>query len=64
MLLVKDDWQAVKTDLAAMEHRILSATKKDLEIGLVKTKHEILRWMAGGFIAQTALLVAVMALLK
>lgn len=47
------------------------ATKADLEIGLTKVdnrisevKYEILRWMVGGFIAQTALLVAVIAFLK
>jgi uncharacterized membrane protein YukC len=40
------------------------ATKKDLEIGLAKTKHDILRWTVGGFIAQTALLVAVLAFLR
>lgn len=40
------------------------ATKNDLEIGLAKTKNDILRWMVGGFIAQTALLVAIIAFLK
>jgi uncharacterized membrane protein YukC len=40
------------------------ATKSDLEIGLAKTKHEILRWMVGGFIAQSALLMAVLAFLR
>jgi len=40
------------------------ATKQDLEIGLARAKHDILRWMVGGFIAQTALLVAVMAFLR
>ena len=39
------------------------ATKADLEIGLAKTKNDILRWMVGGFLAQTALLVAVLAFL-
>lgn len=47
------------------------ATKKDLEIGLARVdnrisevKYEILRWMVGGFITQTALLVAVLAFLR
>ena len=40
------------------------ATKKDLEIGLAKTKHDILRWMVGGFLAQTALIVALLAFLR
>ncbi len=39
-------------------------TKMDLEVGLAKTKNDILRWIVGGFLAQTALLVAVMAFLK
>ena len=40
------------------------ATKKDLEIGLAKIKVDILRWMVGGFIAQTALLVAILSFLR
>ena len=40
------------------------ATKADLVIGLTRTKHEILRWMVGGFIAQTALIVAILAFLR
>jgi hypothetical protein len=48
------------------------ATKADLQEGLLRlemqmdkriaeTKHDILRWMFGGFITQTALLMAVLA---
>jgi hypothetical protein len=40
------------------------ATKKDLEIGLANTKHDILKWMIGGFLAQSALLSAVISFLK
>lgn len=51
------------------------ATKADLQESLLRmemqldkriaeTKHDILRWMVGGFIAQSALLVAVMAFLR
>ena len=36
------------------------ATKAEL----MAVKHDILRWMAGGFLAQTALLVAVLALMR
>jgi hypothetical protein len=35
-----------------------------LKIGMAETKHDILRWMVGGFIAQTALLLAVISFLK
>ena len=51
---------ATKADLMALKKELQS----DLEIGLAQTKHEILRWMIGGFIAQTALLVAIMAILR
>jgi hypothetical protein len=51
------------------------ATKSDLQEGLLRlemqfdkriaeTKHDILRWIVGGFIAQSALLIAVIAFLK
>jgi len=36
------------------------ATKGDLQ----NLKHDILRWMVGGFLAQSALLVAILALLR
>ena len=36
------------------------ATKTDLQA----VKVDILRWMVGGFIAQTALLIAILAILK
>ena len=39
-------------------------TKKDLEIALANTKHEILKWMVTAMIAQTALLVGIIAFLK
>ena len=42
----------------------LLLTKAELRDEISKTKHEILRWMAGGFIAQTALIVAILAFLK
>jgi hypothetical protein len=37
---------------------------QNLHVKIAETKHDILRWMMGGFLAQTALLVAVMAFLK
>lgn len=39
-------------------------TKKDLVIALAETKHEILKWMVTAMIAQTALLVGIIAFLK
>jgi len=42
----------------------LTAAKAELQVELARARHDILRWMAGGFIAQTALLVAIMAILR
>lgn len=39
-------------------------TKKDLEIALANTKHDILKWMVTAMLAQTALLVGIIAFLK
>lgn len=39
-------------------------TKKDLEIALAALKHEILKWMVTAMIAQTALLVGIIAFLR
>ncbi len=39
-------------------------TKKDLEIALAELKHEILKWMVTAMIAQTALLVGIIAFLR
>jgi len=62
-VLEEDDqkWRqelATKADL--MEAR--KELEARIEIGLAQTKHDILRWMMGGFLAQTALLVAIMAI--
>lgn len=40
------------------------ATRKDLLVALSDTKHEILKWMMGMLVAQTAMLVAVIAFAK
>lgn len=49
-------------------HEMLStqelATKNDLKTTLAETKHEILKWLMGMMVAQTALLVAVIAFIK
>ena len=57
-LATKADLTAVRIELQALRENM--ATKAEL----ANTKHEILRWMVGGFLAQTALLVAVLAVLK
>jgi len=51
---------ATKADLMAAKKELESG----MEIGLAKTKHDILRGMVGGFIAQTALIIAVMSMFK
>jgi hypothetical protein len=51
---------AAKADL----ERGLPATKTELRAEIANAKHDILRWMAGGFIAQTALPVAVLAFFR
>ena len=39
-------------------------TKEHLDIRLAELKNDLLRWMVGGFITQTALIVAVLALMR
>ncbi len=39
-------------------------TKKDMEIALANTKHDILKWMVTAMIAQTALLVGIIVFLR
>ena len=51
---------ATKADLILVKKEL----ETKLEIGLAKTKVDILRWMMGGFLAQTALLVAILAFLR
>ena len=40
------------------------ATRKDLYVALAETKHELLKWMMGMIVAQTAMLIAVVAFVK
>ena len=47
---------ATRQDLATVKH--------ELEVALASTKHEILKWMVTAMIAQTALLVGIIAFLK
>lgn len=46
--------EAIKNMVAAQE----LVTKRDLSIALSDTKHELLKWMTGMMVAQTALIVA------
>jgi len=55
-LATKADLQEVRNDLI---ERIAAASQR---IDAVKV--DILKWMVGGFVAQTALLVAIMAILR
>ena len=55
-LATKADLQEVRVEMQAM--------RNDLIERISSTKYDIMKWMAGGFIAQTALLVAVLAFLK
>ena len=57
-LATKADLLATKTELQAD----LAQVKAELRADLAATENRILRWMVGGFLAQTALLVALMAL--
>ena len=54
-----DQW---RHDLATKAD--LMAAKAALRAELVQTKHDILRWMVSGFIAQTALIVTLLAFLR
>jgi NTP pyrophosphatase (non-canonical NTP hydrolase) len=68
-LATKADLQSLRGELLErMAHMAtkaeLAAIKSELQAELAQVKHDILRWMVGGFLAQTALLVAVMAFLR
>jgi len=61
---------ATKADLMALENRLIERIAgadnriAAAEVRIAAAEVRILRWMTGGFIAQTALLVAIMAFLK
>ena len=62
-LATKADLQAVCVEMQAMRNDLredIAAVRVEMHA----MKHDILRWMVGGFIAQTALLVAIMAFLR
>ena len=56
---------ATKGDIQNLRENM--ATKADLQevrIEMQATKNDILRWMVGGFLTQTALIVAILAFLR
>lgn len=56
-----------KAQKAALDEMVTArelTTKQDLYIALAETRHEILKWMMGMLVAQTALLVAVVAYIR
>ena len=56
-----------KAQKAALDEMVAAkelATKHDLYAALAETRHEILKWITGLLVAQTALLVAVTAFIK
>ena len=54
------DLYAAKTELQGEMQKLRS----EIIERTAETKHDILRWIVGGFIAQTALLMAVLAFLR
>ena len=54
---------ALKTDILRLEAKI-EETKRELHIGLTNAKNEMLKWLMGLIVAQTALIVAVLAYVK
>ncbi|MDR0827373.1 MAG: hypothetical protein LBN33_05800 [Desulfovibrio sp.] len=54
---------ATKADLQAMRNDLLERIA-GTDNRIADFKHEILKWMIGGFLAQSALLIAVISFLK
>jgi len=50
---------ATKGDIQDLRSEI-----QDVRVDMQAMKHDILRWVVGGFIAQTALIVAILAFLR
>ena len=56
-----------KAQKAAIDEMVAAkelASKDDLHIALAEQKHEILKWMMGMVVAQTALIIAAIAFIK
>jgi hypothetical protein len=54
-----DSW---RRDLATKAD--LMATKAELRTEIAQARYDILRWMVGGFLTQTAVILAVLAMMK
>ena len=57
-LATKADIQHLRDDMAT------KANLMQVRVEMQAMKHDILRWMVGGFVAQAVLLIAVMAFLR
>jgi hypothetical protein len=53
---LRNDLNELRVDMQAM--------RNDMSERIANSKNDTLRWMAGGFIAQSALLVAILALMR
>jgi len=58
-LATKGDIQDVRSEIQGVRNEI-----QDVRNEIANTKHEILKWMMGMMVAQTALIVAVIAFIK
>lgn len=56
--------KAQKTAIDEMVAAKELATKHDLYVALAENRHELLKWMTGMFVTQSALLIAVIAFIK
>ncbi len=45
-------------------HIALGATKHDLELKIAEAKHELIKWIVGALLAQSALIVGIIAFMK
>ena len=58
-----ENWRRELATKADLEKGLL-VVKSELKEEIAAVKHDILRWMVGGFITQTALIVAILAFLR
>lgn len=56
--------KAQKTAIDEMVAAKELAAKHDLYVALAENRHELLKWMTGMFVTQSALLIAVIAFIK
>ncbi len=65
-LATKGDIQDVRNEIQDVRNEIQDVRNelKDVRVEIANTKHEILKWMVTAMLAQTALLVGIIAFLK